>query len=59
MQVNVLPEEHEDGKPTWANSAGIFKDDPLFEEFQQEIQYYRGELDALSSQMVDVDFLAE
>ena len=34
---------------TWANSAGIFRDDQLFEEFQQEIQSYRDELDMLNS----------
>ena len=33
----------------WQKSAGIFKDDPLFEEFQQEIQSYRDELDSLNA----------
>jgi predicted RNase H-like HicB family nuclease len=35
--------------PPWLKSAGIFKTDPQFEEFQQEIQSYRDELDALHS----------
>jgi predicted RNase H-like HicB family nuclease len=33
----------------WLRSAGIFKTDPQFEEFQQEIQSYRDELDSLNS----------
>ncbi len=33
----------------WSKSAGIFKTDPQFDEFQQEIQAYRSELDALNS----------
>ncbi len=40
-------------EPMWAKSAGIFKDDPLFEEFQQEMQSYRNELDSLNSQSID------
>jgi predicted RNase H-like HicB family nuclease len=40
-------------EPTWAKSAGIFKNDPLFDEFQQEIQFYRNELDSLNSESVD------
>jgi hypothetical protein len=38
----------------WAKSAGIFKDDPLFEEFQQEIQSYRDELNLLNSQSTNM-----
>lgn len=34
--------------PAWLKSAGIFKADPQFEAFQQEIQSYRNELDALN-----------
>jgi amino acid permease len=33
----------------WLKSAGIFKTDPQFDEFQQEIQSYRDELDILNS----------
>jgi hypothetical protein len=33
----------------WPKSAGIFKTDPQFEDFQQEIQSYRNELDKLNS----------
>jgi predicted RNase H-like HicB family nuclease len=33
----------------WLKSAGIFKTDPQFEEFQQQIQSYRDELDSLNS----------
>jgi hypothetical protein len=33
----------------WSKSAGIFKTDPQFEDFQQEIQSYRNELDELNS----------
>ena len=33
----------------WANSADIFRDDQQFEEFQQEMQFYRDELDTLNS----------
>jgi pullulanase/glycogen debranching enzyme len=34
---------------SWSKSIGIFKADPQFEDFQQEIQAYRDELDALNS----------
>jgi predicted RNase H-like HicB family nuclease len=33
-------------------SIGIFKADPQFEDFQQEVQSYRDELDSLNDQLV-------
>lgn len=36
----------ETGADPWARTAGLFKDDPLFDEWQEAVRTYRAELDA-------------
>jgi predicted RNase H-like HicB family nuclease len=49
VSLELPMNQHKDQDRGWLRSAGIFKTDPQFEEFQQEIQSYRDELDSLNS----------
>jgi hypothetical protein len=45
--INLLDaEKAPDSKHPWMKFAGIFKDDPTFDEVQAYIEQYRRELDA-------------
>jgi hypothetical protein len=47
------PELSNSPNPAWLKSAGIFKTDTQFEDFQQEIQAYRDELDMSNSEYIE------
>jgi predicted RNase H-like HicB family nuclease len=49
VSLELPMNQHREQERGWLKSAGIFKTDPQFEEFQQEIQSYRDELDSLNS----------
>jgi hypothetical protein len=52
----------EQAEHPWIKDAGIFKDDPLFDEVLEEIAIYRSELDADRPELNDVslvDFAVE
>jgi predicted RNase H-like HicB family nuclease len=49
VSLELPMNQHREKDRGWLRSAGIFKTDPQFEEYQQEIQSYRDELDSLNS----------
>ena len=50
IETPILPPQAEvENSPPWVKFAGMFKDDPLFDDFVENMAAYRRELEAIDA----------